>query len=284
MNDEIALNDIADELLIFNKYTIDTLFKLDNCTDCIALYVFYYKTAKWQKTNTIKANDTYIKKSLKWGEDRIRRTKNTLKENGLIDIVQSRQNGKISGWYIKVSYLIQKKKIEDIKIKVESNNTSFQELGSKNTQNQELENSRTGEQEINALKEYIKCLQKEIEMLKNNNNISNKDLENEFETLWSMYPKKQGKKKALDHYIKCRKRKDNPVSYEIVEQGLYNYNFFIKKNKVQNKFIKHGSTWFNQECWNDDYTVVKDDEEKSVLDMLQEIGEQYDLLGGIDYE
>lgn len=266
MNNEIALNDIADELLILNKYTIDTLFKLDNCTDCIALYVFYYKTAKWQKTNTIKANDTYIKKSLKWGEDKIRRTKNILKENGLIDIVQSRKNGKISGWYIKVSYLIQKKKIEDIKIKVESNNTSHQELVSKNTQNQELENSRTREQEINALKEYIKCLEKEIEMLKNNNNESNKDLENEFEELWSLYPKKQGKKKALDTYIKCRKRKGSNVTYEIVKEGIINYTKHIEKNKVPNQYIKQGSTWFNNECWNDVYDTEKTNGYNYVID------------------
>ena len=56
MND-IKLYDIADDLLILNKITVDRLFQLENCADCIALYVFYYKTAKWQKTNTAKAND-----------------------------------------------------------------------------------------------------------------------------------------------------------------------------------------------------------------------------------
>ena len=66
MND-IKLNDIADDPLILNKITVDRLFQLENCADCIALYVFYYKTAKWQKTNTVKANDQYVKKSLKWG-------------------------------------------------------------------------------------------------------------------------------------------------------------------------------------------------------------------------
>lgn len=163
MNEEIRLNDISDELLILNKYTIDTLFKLENCSDCIALYVFYYKTAKWQKTNTIKANDTYVKKCLKWGEDKVRRTKKILKENGLIDIVQSRKDGKISGWYIQVSYLVQQRKIDDVKIKVqESNNTCIN-----NTQNQEVVESRNRNEEINALKEYIKCLEKELEMLKN---------------------------------------------------------------------------------------------------------------------
>ena len=181
MEKEIKLNDIADDLLILNKMTVDTLFKLDNCADCIALYVFYYKTAKWQKTNTIKANDLYVKKSLKWGIDKIKRTKSILKEHGLINIVQRRKDGKIEGWYIEVAYLVTQKKIDDIKIKVEEvpnefiNNTLKQLLEepaipkSNNTQNQQVENTTSGEEEINALKEEIKSLKKENKMLKENN-------------------------------------------------------------------------------------------------------------------
>ena len=100
------LNDIADDLLIINKHTIDKLYSLDNCADCIALYIFYYKTSKWQKTNVIKANDNYIKKCLKWGSTKIRTTKKTLKENGLINIIQRRKDGKIEGWYIEINYIV----------------------------------------------------------------------------------------------------------------------------------------------------------------------------------
>lgn len=196
MNEEIKLNDIADDLLILNKYTIDTLFKLDNCSNCIALYVFYYKTAKWQKTNTIKANDTYVKKSLKWGEDKVRRTKKILKENGLIDIVQSRKDGKISGWYIQVSYLVQQRKIDDVKIKAqESNNTC-----SNNTYFQELAESRSRNEETNALKEYIKYLEKELEMLKNKNKTK--------ETLSSVineYTDNEELRECLKEFVEMRK-------------------------------------------------------------------------------
>ena len=156
MND-IELNDIADDLLILNKITIDRLFQLENCADCIALYVFYYKTAKWQKTNTVKANDQYVKKSLKWGISKIQKTKQTLKEHGLIDIVQRRKDGKIEGWFIKVSYLVSERKADEIKIKVQESN---------NTQNEQVENCTSCNEETNALKEKIKCLEKEIEMLK----------------------------------------------------------------------------------------------------------------------
>lgn len=260
MNKEIVLKDIADELLILNKHTINSLFALDNCSDCIALYVFYYKTAKWQKTNTIKANDTYVKKSLKWGEDRIRKTKQTLKENGLINIIQKRENGKIVGWFVEISYLVQQKKIDEIKIKVEnSNNTQNQEVDFNNTQNQEVVKARNGEQETNALKEYIKCLKNELEMLKNKNNNngqSKEELINEFEQLWSIYPNKKGKSKAFQHYKKARKT----YSYEQIETGLRAYIFYIKEKKIDMQYVKNGSTWFNQECWNDDYTVTKKSE------------------------
>lgn len=158
MND-IELNDIADDLLILNKITVDRLFQLENCADCIALYVFYYKTAKWQKTNTVKANDQYVKKSLKWGISKIQKTKQALKEHGLIDIVQRRKDGKIEGWFIKVSYLVNERKADEIKIKVQNIN---------NTQNQQVENCTSGIEETNALKEKIKCLEKEIEVLKDN--------------------------------------------------------------------------------------------------------------------
>lgn len=154
MGNEIELMDIADDLLILNKRTIDTLMQLDNCADCIALYVFYYKTAKWQKTNQIKANDEYVKKCLKWGREKIVRTKAILKEHGLIEIVQARKDGKIAGWYIKVGYIVQKKKLEDCRVTV------------KESQNQQVADATSSKEDVNALKEYIKCLEKENKMLK----------------------------------------------------------------------------------------------------------------------
>lgn len=166
---EIKLNDISDHLLILHKATIDKLYQFENAADCIALYVFYYKTAKWQKTNVIKASDGYVKKCLKWGNDKIRKTKQTLKENGLINIVQARIDNKISGWYIEVCYLVSEKSTSDIDIKV---------VDSKNSQNQQVEKPTSSNEETNALKEYIKCLKKEIEMLKNNNIIEKNKKEN----------------------------------------------------------------------------------------------------------
>ncbi len=95
----INLNDIADDLFIMNKTTVDKLFQSENPADCFALYGFYYKTAKWQKTNAVKANDKYVKMSLKWGIERIKKAKKELQKLGLIQIVQNRVNGKVEGSY-----------------------------------------------------------------------------------------------------------------------------------------------------------------------------------------
>lgn len=141
---EINLNDISDELLIINKKTIEELFKLDDALECIALYMFYYKTAKWQKTNQIKATDEYAKKVLKIGKSKLVKAKKTLKENGLIDIIQKRENNKISGWYIKVSYLVQKRNINDVKVLV-------QEDFSKKSQNEQVPECTSSFQNTNAL-------------------------------------------------------------------------------------------------------------------------------------
>lgn len=101
---EFDLKDISNELIIINKITIEKLFNQKNLNGLI-LYIFYYKTAKWQKTNQIKANDTYTKKCLHWGSDKLKNAKDLLKQMRLIDIIQKRNDkSQIDGWYIKINY------------------------------------------------------------------------------------------------------------------------------------------------------------------------------------
>lgn len=87
------------------------------------------------------------------------------------------------------------------------------------------------------------------------NILSVNSLENEFEEIWSMYPKKQGKANAFKAYVKARKK---GTTRETVWTGLGNYQTYIKANKISSQYIKNGSTWFNQECWKDDYSIVEE--------------------------
>lgn len=98
---------------------------------------------------------------------------------------------------------------------------------------------------------YDENVQTKINLL-NNSSINNKKLEEEFEKLWKEYPNKKGKDKSLDYYKKARKE---GTTFEEVQQGIINYKKEISIKKTEKKYIKHGSTWFNQKCWNDDYEI-----------------------------
>lgn len=92
--------------------------------------------------------------------------------------------------------------------------------------------------------------------------------ENEFEKIWDYYPNKKGKDQAKNKYISARK---NGTTYEEVVQGLKNYLNYIKAENVESKYIKHGSTWFNQKCWADDYKITNSSSKKVKVDSQMEL-------------
>ena len=103
-----------------------------------------------------------------------------------------------------------------------------------------------------ADKEIDKDKEIEVEGEKNNNNdhltMTKKALEDEFELAWGRYPKKQGKQNALKAFIKARK---DGVPLDKILNGIDSYCEYVKGTDMQ--YIKQGSTWFNQKCWEDVY-------------------------------
>lgn len=91
-----------------------------------------------------------------------------------------------------------------------------------------------------------------------NNNISTKktkkaaetaDFEAEFNEIYKQYPRKEGKKEALRHFIHSRKAGHTA---EEIEQALNNYKAYLKAEKTERRFTKQASTWFNNwEDWAD---------------------------------
>lgn len=77
----------------------------------------------------------------------------------------------------------------------------------------------------------------------------NTDFESEFEEVWKLYPKKQGKANALKDYVKARKA---GVERKTIEDGISTYIDYCHRN---DRYFKDGSTWFHQHCWEDDYSV-----------------------------
>ena len=110
------------------------------------------------------------------------------------------------------------------------------------------------------------------ELSTNKQSTNNKDhpsakLTKRFEELWKLYPRKQGKKDALKHYK--RAVKEGTTDAEIRE-GIQSYVGYIEKNNVDKRYVKHGSAWFNQEGWLDDYEIHFEDDE-SVDDHVEDI-------------
>lgn len=92
----------------------------------------------------------------------------------------------------------------------------------------------------------------DIEIEKSNNKPSIKELTERFNTLWSSYPNKKGKDKAFKSYQKAIKE---GVTDEIIQQGINSYIKEIEFKRTDKQYIAHGSTWFNNRRWNDEYEI-----------------------------
>ena len=82
--------------------------------------------------------------------------------------------------------------------------------------------------------------------------IREKQLDEDFNKLWKLYPRKEGKKKAFEAYKRAIK---NGTTNKEIQTGIVNYLTQIKVQGTSKQYIKQGSTWFNGECWNDEYNV-----------------------------
>lgn len=82
----------------------------------------------------------------------------------------------------------------------------------------------------------------------------------EFESIWSLYPRKVNRQQAYKAYEKARK---SGVEFVTIFEGVQRYKSYVDSECTEEKYIKHGATWINQECWNDEYKVKQKDKKKS---------------------
>lgn len=82
--------------------------------------------------------------------------------------------------------------------------------------------------------------------------VSEKEVESNFDKLWKLYPRKEGKKKAFEAYKRAIKK---GTTNKEIQTGIVNYLAQIKAQGTAKQYIKQGSTWFNGECWNDEYNL-----------------------------
>lgn len=77
-----------------------------------------------------------------------------------------------------------------------------------------------------------------------------KELDERFESLWALYPRKVGKQKARKYYERAVK---NGTSDAVIKKGIENYTKEIEVQGTQTNFIQHGATWFGNAGWENEY-------------------------------
>ena len=88
------------------------------------------------------------------------------------------------------------------------------------------------------------------------------DFGREFERIWSLYPRKEGRKAAYAAFVRDRKK---GAAAEDIEAGVRRYIDQIRANRTERKYVMLGSTYFGGRRWEDTYE-----------DAREEYGEFYD--------
>ena len=110
-----------DEVVIVSKATLDKLFQASKnegvkASSLVGLYTLYNYTCKWQKTNQVWANDTYVAKKLGISSGTARKYKRILQDLGLIE-AKSRVKDEKGRWtkpYVKVKHVFKRKTVEQL--------------------------------------------------------------------------------------------------------------------------------------------------------------------------
>jgi hypothetical protein len=97
----------SDEPIVLSKPLLDLLLKQKAFSALLALYTFYYYTAKWQGTNQPKATNSYVASGLNWSLKTVKKHKQSLKKLGLIKTVvrKHKTTGKVLGFYVSVQFI-----------------------------------------------------------------------------------------------------------------------------------------------------------------------------------
>ena len=208
------------------------------------------------RPNNWKFNKTDLVRRSTEGRDAVYKAIDELKEQGYLHIYRNvLEDGRFDGWiweYDDIPFMPEQLKnrttgkqpntgdIQPIPRRTENPSYGKTVVRDSSTYNNTVFNNT----DLNNTKE------KEIKT----NKPTPSQLEKEFQALWSLYPKKQGKQKALQAFTKARKIKKVP--YEEIENGLYRYIGYIEQQGTEEQYIMHGSTWFNQEKWLDEYILT----------------------------
>lgn len=169
------------------------------------------------------ASDNYFAELYGVDKRSIQRWLSSLEENGYIQRIVEREGKQIKNRYIKIC---------DKNVSTLTTKTSYP--SDKNVVTPSDKNVRENNTSINTT----------------NNNTTNTNTAY-FEECWKMYPRKKGSKESAKRSF--NKAIKSGVTVELIKSKIEEYKQEIAYKHTQEQYIKHGSTWFNQAGWQDEY-------------------------------
>ena len=102
-----ATYDAGAEPIVLSRALVDTLLDTGCYPDLMALYVFYYYTAKWQRTNQPKCTNSYVAKGIGWSKRKVMKLKGDLIALGLLENIRvvDATSKRVTQWYVKVNFI-----------------------------------------------------------------------------------------------------------------------------------------------------------------------------------
>lgn len=185
-----------------------------------------------------------------------------LSDKGYIscELVYKKGTKEIERRYIRiVSYPIEEKLSTPIEEKLKENNTRENNIKRIYiSEFSELPQEKQSVEKQGIENQCVEILSVENPTQLNTNKSNTKELNkenyiSEFLELWTLYPNKKGKEKALSAYIKAR---ESGTEKETVEKGIKDYAKECELKGREKDYIKYGSTWFNQHGWEDEYDLT----------------------------
>lgn len=161
--------------------TVDHILRTYNA-ETLGLYVAYVAIAQWQKTDQVRASDSFMMKRMKWSENKFRKHKKELTSGGFIETISTKnESNKITGWYVKIHYLVAISESEQLVVPkghnlIDQNGITITESTSENKQDTTTnKNKFTQEQLQTYMDTYNKALNR-------NSRLSNKKLQDKLNT------------------------------------------------------------------------------------------------------
>lgn len=75
----------------------------------------------------------------------------------------------------------------------------------------------------------------------------------EFQEIWSAYPKRTNRKQSEAEYRSIRAQ---GVDFNTVLDGVKSYAAYISANKTEPRYVKNLANWLRAEAWTDEYETV----------------------------